>query len=58
MLDSLSMCAVTLQRRNARGDSLEIVAEKQVSSLGEARKLERELKGKKNPRLAIYHLQK
>ncbi len=40
------------------GDSLEIVAKKKVSSLGEARELERKLKRKKNPRLAIYHLQK
>jgi predicted GIY-YIG superfamily endonuclease len=39
------------------GDSLEIVAKKQVSSLGEARELERKLKQKENPRLAIYHLQ-
>jgi len=34
------------------GDSLEIVAKKQVSSLGEARELERKLKRKKTPRLA------
>jgi putative endonuclease len=40
------------------GDSLEIVAKKQVSTLGEARQLERKLKQKKNPRLAIYHLQR
>ena len=40
------------------GDSLEIVAKKKVSSLGEARELERKLKRKKNPRLALYHLQK
>jgi predicted GIY-YIG superfamily endonuclease len=40
------------------GDKLEIVAEKEVASLGEARKLERVLKQKKNPRLAIYQLQR
>ena len=40
------------------GDSLEIIAKKKVSSLGEARELERKLKRKKNPRLALYHLQK
>jgi predicted GIY-YIG superfamily endonuclease len=40
------------------GGKLEIVAKKEVASLGEARKLERVLKQKKNPRLAIYHLQK
>ena len=39
------------------GDSLEVVAKKEVPSLGEARKLERILKRKKNPRLAIYQLQ-
>jgi predicted GIY-YIG superfamily endonuclease len=40
------------------GDKLEIVAKKEVPSLGEARKLERILKQKKNPKLAIYHLQR
>ena len=40
------------------GNKLVIVAKKKVASLGEARKLERVLKRKKNPRLAIYHLQK
>jgi predicted GIY-YIG superfamily endonuclease len=38
------------------GDKLEIVAKKEVPSLGDARKLERILKQKKNPKLAIYHL--
>ena len=36
------------------GGQLEIVARKEVSSLSEARKLERSLKRKKNPKLAIY----
>jgi predicted GIY-YIG superfamily endonuclease len=40
------------------GDKLEIVAKKEVPSLGDTRKLERILKRKKNPRLAIYHLQR
>jgi predicted GIY-YIG superfamily endonuclease len=40
------------------GDKLETVAKKEVASLGDARKLERVLKRKKNPRLAIYHLQR
>jgi predicted GIY-YIG superfamily endonuclease len=40
------------------GDSLEIVARKEVPTLTEARKIERSLKQKKNPRLAIYHLQR
>jgi predicted GIY-YIG superfamily endonuclease len=40
------------------GNELEIVAKKEVATLGEARELERFLKRKKNPRLAIYHLQK
>jgi predicted GIY-YIG superfamily endonuclease len=39
------------------GDELEIVAKKEVGALGEARKLERLLKQKKNPRLSIYQLQ-
>jgi predicted GIY-YIG superfamily endonuclease len=38
------------------GDQLEIVAKKEVASLEEARKIERDLKRKKNPRLAIYYL--
>jgi predicted GIY-YIG superfamily endonuclease len=38
------------------GEQLEIVAKKEVASLGEARKIERNLKRKKNPKLAIYHL--
>jgi predicted GIY-YIG superfamily endonuclease len=38
------------------GDQLEIVAKKEVASLGEARRIERNLKRKKNPKLAIYYL--
>jgi predicted GIY-YIG superfamily endonuclease len=38
------------------GENLEIVAKKEVATLGEARELERTLKRKKNPKLAIYHL--
>ena len=38
------------------GDTLEIVAKKEVTTLAEARKIERFLKRKKNPKLAIYHL--
>ena len=38
------------------GDQIEIVAKKEVATLGEARRIERVLKQKKNPRLAIYHL--
>jgi predicted GIY-YIG superfamily endonuclease len=40
------------------GDQLEIVAKKEVSSLDEARKIERNLKRKKNPQVAIYHLRR
>ena len=40
------------------GDTLEIVAKKEVPTLAEARKIERSLKQKKRPKLAIYHLQK
>jgi predicted GIY-YIG superfamily endonuclease len=39
------------------GTKLEIVAKKEVATLGEARKMERDLKQKKNPEFAIYHLQ-
>ena len=38
------------------GGMLEIVAKKEVPTLFEARKIERLLKRKKNPELAIYHL--
>ena len=40
------------------GDHLEIIATKEVATLDEARRIERTLKQKKNPRLPIYHLQK
>ena len=40
------------------GKSLEIVAKKEVTTLIEARKMERDLKRKKNPKVAIYHLQR
>jgi len=39
------------------GAQLEIIAKKRVNTLTEARKLERILKQKKNPSLAIYYLQ-
>ena len=38
------------------GDKLEIVAKKEVASLGAARQIERALKRKKSPALAIYYL--
>jgi len=37
------------------GDSLEIVAKKEVPTLAEAQEIERSLKRKKNLKLAIYH---
>ena len=40
------------------GNDLEIVARKEVSTLSEARRIERFLKRKKNPKIAIYHLQR
>jgi predicted GIY-YIG superfamily endonuclease len=40
------------------GGNLEIVVAKKFSSLVEARRIERELKNKKNPKLAIHHLQR
>ena len=39
------------------GTTIEIVASRAFDSLDEARRVERKLKAKKNPRLAIYHLQ-
>jgi len=39
------------------GERIEIVASKEVATLSEARRIERELKAKKNPTVAIYHLQ-
>ena len=38
------------------GEKLEIVAKKEVLTLQDARRIERELKRKKNPLLALYHL--
>jgi predicted GIY-YIG superfamily endonuclease len=40
------------------GENLQIVASKEVATLGEARRVERMLKAKKNPALAIYYLQR
>jgi hypothetical protein len=39
------------------GERIEIVASKNVATLKEARTIERALKAKKNPPVAIYHLQ-
>jgi putative endonuclease len=39
------------------GEELQVVIARRLSSLAEARQLERDLKKKKKPRLAIYHLQ-
>jgi len=39
------------------GMLLELAAAREVASLAEARKLERELKRKRNPRLALFLLQ-
>jgi len=36
---------------------LALAAAKEVRTLGEARQIERRLKAKKNPHLAIFHLQ-
>ncbi len=40
------------------GDALEVVAKKEVPTLVEARKIERLLKRKKNPKLATHYLQR
>ncbi|MDQ3116658.1 MAG: GIY-YIG nuclease family protein [Verrucomicrobiota bacterium] len=37
---------------------LSIAAAREFSTLEEARRIERELKAKKNPKLAIFHLQR
>ena len=39
------------------GKNIEVVASNEVATLSEARRIERLLKAKKNPKLAIYHLQ-
>jgi predicted GIY-YIG superfamily endonuclease len=39
------------------GENIEVVASKQAATLNEARRIERTLKAKKNPKLAIYYLQ-
>jgi predicted GIY-YIG superfamily endonuclease len=39
------------------GQTLEMAASVQVANLADARKLEREMKRKKNPRLALFLLQ-
>ena len=39
-------------------ENIEIVASKEVATLSDARSIERTLKAKKNPQLAIYHLQR
>jgi putative endonuclease len=38
------------------GEELRLIATKEVASISEARAVERDLKRKKSPRLAIYHL--
>jgi predicted GIY-YIG superfamily endonuclease len=38
------------------GEQLELLGSKQFVDIAEARRVERELKAKKNPRLALYHL--
>ena len=52
-LDSLRGHTATTKRL---GDTLEVVARKEVPTLSEARKIECSLKRKKNPKLAIYDL--
>jgi predicted GIY-YIG superfamily endonuclease len=39
------------------GESVQVVASKEVATLTEARRIERTLKAKKNPKVAIYYLQ-
>jgi hypothetical protein len=56
-LASSIICAGTLRRPSVSGLPLEIVAKKKVATLAEARQIERTLKQKKNPSIAIYCLQ-
>ena len=53
----LRAVTISVQLSKRLGDRLEIVAKKEVPTLNEAREIERSLKRKKNPKLAIYHLQ-
>jgi hypothetical protein len=53
-----SICEVIPQQRKRLGNELQIVAQKEVATLVEARKLDRRLKQKKNPALAVYYLQR
>ena len=39
------------------GETIEVIPSKEVATLTEARRIERTLKAKKNPKLAIYYLQ-
>jgi putative endonuclease len=39
------------------GNTIELLASREFANLNEARRIERLLKAKKNPRLALYHLQ-
>jgi predicted GIY-YIG superfamily endonuclease len=43
---------------NRLGENIEIVAEQQGREFNEARSIERTLKAKKNPQLALYYLQR
>jgi len=40
------------------GENVHVVASKEVPTLAEARRMEKALKAKKNPRLVIHHLEK
>jgi predicted GIY-YIG superfamily endonuclease len=51
-------CADTLPLQSDSVTIFRSFAKKQVPTLGEARKIERDLRRKKNPRLAIYFLQR
>ena len=53
-----SICAATLRRQNDSEIRLKLLQGKEVPTLIEARKIERSLKRKKNPKLAIYDLQR
>jgi hypothetical protein len=52
---SINVAAIT--QRIGFGDQIELVGAKEVPSMAEARRLERVLKRKKNPRIAISILQ-
>ena len=55
---SLKIGAVIPHTTKRIGNHLDVAASKEVATLKESRNMETTLKAKKNPHLAIYHLQR